>query len=123
MKQKITQNPWLAVTIAQAASITVDGINYTTKNDGTATVAKYSTGNNYSGNIVIPEKIVYEGVEYTIVGTAANAFVDCVDLTSVTLPATCVTIGRNAFKGCSSLIVSPIPATATITFALMISSI
>ena len=124
MKQKITQNPWLrrltlalacllAVTIAQAASITVDGINYTTKNDGTATVAKYSTGNNYSGNIVIPEKIVYEGVEYTIVGTAANAFVDCVDLTSVTLPATCVTIGRNAFKGCSSLIVSPIPATAT----------
>ena len=131
MKQKITQNQWLrrltlavaclmAATMVQAANITVDGINYTTKSDGTATIAKYTIDKTvtpydtlfYSGNIVIPETFVYDGVEYTVVATAANAFVDCRDLTSVVLPPTCVTIARNTFKGCSSLTASPIPETA-----------
>ena len=31
----------------------------------------------------------------------------------MTLPATCVTIGRNTFKGCSSLQFSPLPSTVT----------
>ena len=132
MNKIITHKKWLsrllstvlciaAVTAVQAASITVDGINYTTKTDGTATVAKYTIDKTvnpfdtlfYTGDIVIPEKFTYEGVEYTVVATAANAFVDCRDLTSLTLPATCVSIGRNCFKGCSSLTVSPIPMTAT----------
>ena len=103
----------------QAASITVDGINYTTNaTKKEATVAKYTINKNpadtlfYTGDIVIPEKITYEGVEYTVVATAANSFVDCKDVTSVQLPATCVTIARNTFKGCSSLTKSPIPETA-----------
>ena len=110
-----------AMTAAQAANITVDGINYTTKTDGTATIAKYTIDKTvtpydtlfYSGEIVIPEKITYEGTEYTVVGTAANSFLDCKDLTRLTLPATCVTIARNSFKGCSSLQYSPLPATVT----------
>ena len=110
-------------TSAIAASITVDGINYTTKTDGTATIAKYTivkaTADTpadtlfYSGDLVIPEKFTYEGKEYTVVGTAPNAFLDCRELTSLELPLTCVTIGRNCFKGCTSLLKSPIPETAT----------
>ena len=111
----------VAVLIAYSANITVDGINYTTKTDGTATIAKYTIDKTvtpydtlfYAGDIVIPEKITYEGVEYTVVATAANAFLDCRDLTSLTLPATCVTIARNTFKGCSSLTISPLPSTVT----------
>ena len=110
-----------AMTAAQAANITVDGINYTTKTDGTATIAKYTIDKTvtpydtlfYEGDIVIPEKFTYEGVEYTVVATAANSFLDCRDLTSVVLPATCVTIARNTFKGCTSLKYSPLPATVT----------
>ena len=134
MKKKFTTKQWsrrlmlvlgcLATLVAvQAATITVDGINYTTKSDGTVTVAKYTiikaTAETpadtlfYTGDIVIPEKVTYEGVEYTVVATAANAFLDCKDMTSLKLPETCVTIGRNCFKGCTSLTVSPIPATAT----------
>ena len=134
MKKKFTAKQWsrrlllmvgcLATLVAvQAATITVDGINYTPKSDGTATVAKYTitkaTADTpadtafYKGDIVIPEKFTYEGVEYTVVATAANAFLDCKELTSLTLPETCVTIGRNCFKGCISLTVSPIPMTAT----------
>ena len=112
------------VTAVQAANITIDGINYstnTTKKE--ATVAKYTiikaTATTpadtlfYKGDIVIPEKITYEDVEYTVVATAANSFLDCKELKSVTLPATCVTIGRNTFKGCSALLTSPIPPTVT----------
>ena len=134
MNKIFTHKKWLSrlllavccvatATAVQAASITVDGINYTTKSDGTATIAKYTiikaTADTpadtlfYSGDIVIPEKISYEGTEYTVVGTAANSFLDCRDLTSLQLPATCVTIGRNCFKGCTSLLASPIPLTAT----------
>ena len=113
-----------AALAVQAASITVDGINYSTKpSDGTATVAKYTITKAtattpadtafYTGDIVIPETITHDGATYTVVGTAANAFLDCKELTSVTLPATCVTIGRNCFKGCSSLTSSPLPETVT----------
>ena len=110
------------VASVQAASITVDGINYSTSGNK-ATIAKYTiikaTDTTpadtlfYSGEIVIPETFTYEGTEYTVVATAANSFLDCKGLTNVTLPATCVTIGRNTFKGCSALRFSPLPATVT----------
>ena len=112
-----------AMTAVHAASVTVDGINYTTNNKGQATVAKYTitkaSGDTpadtafYTGDIVIPETITVDGATYTVVATASNAFLDCRDVTSVILPATCVTIGRQTFKGCTSLKNSPIPATAT----------
>ena len=131
MNKIITHKTWRRLMMAvacvatvaavQAANITVDGINYTTKTDGTATIAKYTIDKTvtpydtlfYAGDVVIPEKFTYEGVEYTVVATAANSFLDCRDLTSVQLPATCVTIARNTFKGCSSLQSSPIPETVT----------
>ena len=111
----------VSLSAIHAANITVDGINYTTNNKGEATIAKYTIDKTvtpydtlfYAGNIVIPEKITYEGTEYTVVATAANAFLDCRELTQLTLPATCVTIARNSFKGCSALTYSPIPATVT----------
>ena len=125
MREKLTRQTWrqrlvlfmaflAAFTAAQAASITVDGINYTTNTTKKeATVAKYTinkaSGDTpadslfYKGDIVIPEKITYEGVEYTVVATATNSFQNCRELTSITLPTTCVTIGRGSFKGCSAL--------------------
>ena len=134
MKHYMTHKTWLhrmlmavgclaAMTAVNAASVTVDGINYTTNTKGEATIAKYTiikaTADTpadtlfYKGDIVIPEKINVDGTEYTVVATAANSFLDCRELTSLTLPATCVTIARNTFKGCISLLRSPIPETAT----------
>jgi len=112
----------VAVPLLQGASITHDGINYTTSGQN-ATVAKYTivkaTATTpadtlfYSGDIVIPQTFEEGGVTYTVVATGANSFLDCKNLTSVVLPETCVTIGRNSFKGCISLTKSPIPPTAT----------
>ena len=106
---------------AWGASITVDGINYTTSVDrvthqNVATVARYTVRPDtiwYTGDIVIPEVVQYNGVDYTVTATAANAFLNCKDLTSLQLPLTCTNIGRSSFKGCISLKVSPIPVTAS----------
>ncbi|MBR6282999.1 MAG: leucine-rich repeat protein [Muribaculaceae bacterium] len=103
---------------AWGASITVDGINYTTSQNK-ATVARYTINKTthdttwYAGDIVIPEIVTYNGVDYTVVATAANAFLDCKNLYSLVLPETCVTIGRQSFKNCTALTESPIPNTAT----------
>ena len=131
MEKRPTQKKWLrhlmlalgcltTATALQAANVTVDGINYTTSGNK-ATVAKYTIDKSvtpydtlfYTGDIVIPETIVVDGAEYTVTATAANSFLDCKDLTSVVLPATCVTIARNTFKGCTSLTQSPLPSTVT----------
>ena len=135
MNKILTKNAWLSklmlaagclatATALQAANITVDGINYTTNTSKKeATIAKYTIIKAtetepadtlfYKGEIVIPETINNEGVDYTVVATAANAFLDCRELTRVTLPSTCVTIARNTFKGCSALTLSPLPSTVT----------
>ena len=130
---KITKSAWLkslalgalclvVAPMASAASITVNGINYTTSKLN-ATVAKYTITKAtsttpadtafYEGDIVIPATFEYNGETYTVIATAANSFLDCKNMTSLVLPETCVTIGRNSFKGCSALKVSPIPVTAT----------
>ena len=114
----------LCVAQAGAVTFTYDGINYKSGTGASAkdlTIQKYTIDKTvtpadtlfYSGDIVIPETIDYEGETYTVVATAANSFLDCKDLTSVQLPATCVTIARNTFKGCTSLSTSPLPSTVT----------
>lgn len=57
----------------QAQTATVDGINYYLRSDKTATV----TTSNVSGDIVIPEKITVDGVEYSVTSIASGAFQDC----------------------------------------------
>ena len=99
-----------------AATIQVGDIYYTTS--GTkATVKRYTWSGTdttfYKGDIVIPETVEYNGVTYTVVATGANAFTGCRELTSVQLPATCITIGRNCFKDCIALKNDPTPSTAT----------
>lgn len=55
----------------QAQTLSVDGIDYSlNKSDMTATV----TGpNTFSGHLVIPEKVVYEGEEYKVTRIGPHA--------------------------------------------------
>ena len=63
----------------------------------------------YKGNIVIPESIVYEGVECSVSSIGNSAFSSCNELNSVMIPNSVTTIGNNAFNHCSSLISLTIP--------------
>ena len=51
----------------------------------------------------IPEKITYEGNDYTVTSIGYDAFEGCSSLASVVIPSSVTSIGSNAFSGCSSL--------------------
>ena len=62
-----------------------------------------ATFNHYSGVITIPEKIKFEGVEYTVTSIGSFAFNGCANLSAVTVPNSVKHMGVNAFYGCSRL--------------------
>lgn len=56
----------------------------------------------YNGNkssISIPKKYIYNGKEYPVIKIADNAFNGCSFLSSVKIPSTIMSIGKNAFYG------------------------
>ena len=57
----------------------------------------------YSGNVVIPESVKYNGKTYSVTSIGEFAFCDCSSLTSITIPNSVTSIGDSAFSGCSSL--------------------
>ncbi len=57
----------------------------------------------YSGDIKIPETIIYNGKTYSVTTIADNAFNSCSDLTSISIPNSVTSIGEGAFNGCDAL--------------------
>ena len=56
--------------------------------------------NSYSGDVVIPETVLYEGNEYHVTSIGGRAFNEC-SLTSITIPNSVTSIGGSAFERCS----------------------
>lgn len=57
----------------------------------------------YSGNITIPESVLFEDNSYTETEISSFSFSDCPGLENISLPITLETIGMYAFKNCNSL--------------------
>lgn len=94
----------------QAQTATVDGINYSLNaNAKTASVAKSTV----TGDIVIPEKITVDGVEYSVTSIGYEAFAECKALTSVAMPSV-TSIDNRAFDDCSNLTSVDMPLVTTI---------
>lgn len=92
-----------------AIGVNVDGIYYDfDKKTKTASVTfrgKYSHSylDEYSGEVVIPSSVTYEGIEYSVTQIGQSAFEGCVNLTSVTIPNNVKQISSYAFSGCSNI--------------------
>lgn len=66
-------------------------------------------------NVVIPETVTYEGVEYTVVIIGKDAFKDNKEVTSVVIPGSVFHIDKDAFKGLKSLTeISSLPVTSVL---------
>ena len=57
----------------------------------------------YEGDLAIPEKVTYQGVEYTVTGVSRYAFMRNKSLTSVQLPSSVKLIENYSFRECTSL--------------------
>ena len=64
----------------------------------------------YMGDFVIPEKVTFDGVEYTVTAITDHAFYDAPYLTSIVMPETIRSIGEYAFWYCIELKTIDIPA-------------
>lgn len=66
----------------------------------TCSVVSNGFDNSYSGDVVIPAKVVYEGNEYVVTGIEYATFRNCIKLKSISLPSTIKNIAHYAFSGC-----------------------
>ena len=108
----------VATTSLWAHDFKVDGIYY-----------KYLDGNNvkvtyrgdyynsyddeYSGEVIIPSTVRYNGTTYSVTSIGYAAFYFCSCLSSVTIPNSVTSIGDEAFYGCSRLTSMTIPNSVT----------
>lgn len=67
----------------------------------------------YTGNVVIPDTVEYDGKKWAVEGINGYAFNECTELTSVTLPNGITTIGNGAFLKCSKLTSITLPSKLT----------
>lgn len=79
----------------------IDGIAYNFEEDGVEVVAK-TIPSNYSKEIIIPSKVLYEGISYDVVGIGEFAFSES-KVTSVILPETVRYLKNASFQGCKKL--------------------
>lgn len=86
--------------------VTVDGIRYylgiiPSKNN--APYAEIAGNDDYYGEAVIQDKIVWQNKTYPVVGFRRGSFSGCENLTSVVLPDGIEKIGDSAFEYCKNL--------------------
>lgn len=87
----------------------IDGIYYNINSDTkSAAIVKYLY-KKYSGDIVIPSSVTFEGINYKVTSIGASAFIGCSDLTSISIPNSVTTIGEKAFENCTALTSVKIP--------------
>lgn len=102
------------ITINAGDFFEVDGILY--KIDTSLTeviVCTKGTGNEYSGDIIIPSEIHYGGKTFYVTKIDDSAFSQARELTSISLPNTLRSIGHQAFLRCSQLKSIEIPMGVT----------
>lgn len=80
----------------------VNGFYYTRQSDNTVNISykgtNYSSSMVYSGDVVVPDQVEFDGVTYTVVGVDDGTFNYCTNLTSVVLPKTVTTLGGYIFE-------------------------
>mgnify|MGYP002523414982 CR=1 FL=1 len=99
---------------ASAESIKIGYLYYNLDiNNRTASVAENNYGYGYTGEVVIPETVTYDGTDYMVTSIGPSAFFGDSKLSSITIPNSIITIEDNAFCGCSGLTTVTIPNSVT----------
>ena len=104
--------------VAIANSVEINGIYYNLISK-TKTAEVISNPNKYTGSVVIPEQVTYEGANYSVTSIGDRSFYECYKLTSVTISNSVKSIGSYAFYQCyrlTSVHISDLEAWCKISF-------
>ena len=116
---------WVAVLLctlmANAHDFEVDGIYYQVVSKDDLTVAVTYKGNDrydheycYKGEVIVPERVTYNEIEYTVTEVGERAFMDCDSLISVSLPESIKAIDELAFAYCYNIEEVNMPSEASL---------
>jgi len=95
----IIGNREIEVVVYVSAATTIDGIDYTLTSDNSAYVVTNATLSNIPQSVTILSS--FRGLPVISIGD--NAFSGCSSLTAIELPSSITTIGSYAFQNCTSL--------------------
>ena len=106
--------------VASAHDFEVKGIYYSITSSAELTVAVTFKGDSYdsysdeySGAVTIPSTVTYNNKTYSVTSIGYQAFRDCNELTTITIPESVTSIGNHAFYGCYLLTSITIPEGVT----------
>ena len=92
--------------IIEETTFLVNGVRYSQTGETTVSVGNGRESAmiyNETGVLTIPESIRVNGNTYSVTSVASHAFLNCSQLTSITLPSTINDIAENAFEECNGL--------------------
>ena len=118
LKHLFTALLLLCTTMVTAHDFEADGIYYNITGANTVEVTYRGDSaddyyDEYTGSVVIPESIVYNGTNYSVTRIGNNAFMYCWSMTSIEIPNSVKLIGDAAFYDCLGLTGIVIPNSVT----------
>lgn len=109
--------------MAYADPVEINGIYYNLEIIEKANLYKAEVAQNpnkYSGDVVIPKSVEFEGKTYLVTSIGDAAFLDCNGLTSISIPNSVTKIGSGAFYDCkniNSVLIEDLEGWCNIVFA------
>lgn len=96
---------FIGIFYAKASDFVVNGLSFSFEpNKDAVSVSRNAIDLPITGEINIPSSVIYDNIEYPVIGIQMEAFSNYPELTSVFIPASIIKIESNPFYGCESLI-------------------
>ena len=95
--------------MASAETVEINGLYYNIDpNTKTAEVTRNPAmpdyqASYYTENITIPESVTFDGILYDVTSIGDNSFLECTQITTLSIPNSITKIGWYAFKNCNNL--------------------